>query len=564
MKSAARVAEALRGELDWIIMRAIDKDRTRRYETAASFARDIHRYLDGEPVEAKPASASYRLSKFARRHKGSIAAGSAIGAALVLALVLGLVAALVGLGEANRQARIANANYDEARVVTNFLTRALQSADPSKMGKDVKVAEILDDAAKTLASPEFEASDQSKARLHHTLCVTYMKLGVYEDAVFHARRAIEIRLEIFGPDHLDTLEIQANLVSTLNALGRVDEAEAMSDALIARLEALLETDPEAAKAVFFGAANTHGVIKRHQQDFETALRYEELALAAVTEIHGPNHAKTIGILQNIATTLSRLGRDDEAMAVAQDSVRRSEDHLGHDSIEAILSREAVAGQHFRTGHPELSLPIYEANIEARKRLLGEIHPSTLTSQYNFAAVNFQLGNMDRAHEELVKVLEHVPEKLAYTHRVAMSAAALTGPVYIPADGSPPADEAMAQKIMDTIAADADSPFLLMDFGNGAATAMIQGRHIDPTAPSKALKISARVVAHAQENEHPNPAYFLDTHSHALFYSGDIPGAIEAERRAVEACPEDQPEVLEELKSILAKFEQGIDPNAPET
>ena len=122
----ARLSKDVRGELDWIVMKALEKDRNRRYETASGFAADIERHLHDEPVEAGPPSAAYRLKKFIRRNKAGVLAGSAI----VAALVLGLTVASIGFLHARRQAQIAAAQASKATAINNLLQQMLQSASP--------------------------------------------------------------------------------------------------------------------------------------------------------------------------------------------------------------------------------------------------------------------------------------------------------------------------------------------------------------------------------------------------------------------------------------------------
>ena len=115
-----KLMKLVRGELDWIVMKALEKDRTRRYETASGFARDIQRYLDDEVVEALPASTGYRIRKFVRRHRGHV-----IGAGLVmLALLAGIVGTAWGLfREARAKTRLA-ASLDRETKANSDLSAA--------------------------------------------------------------------------------------------------------------------------------------------------------------------------------------------------------------------------------------------------------------------------------------------------------------------------------------------------------------------------------------------------------------------------------------------------------
>src|SRR5262249_38976053 len=106
----AKLARALRGELDWVVMKALEKDRTRRYDSANAFAHDLQRYLADEVVEARPPSAGYRLRKFVRRHRGAVIAASLV----LITLIGGIVASSLFAVEANVQAQKANDNAQKA------------------------------------------------------------------------------------------------------------------------------------------------------------------------------------------------------------------------------------------------------------------------------------------------------------------------------------------------------------------------------------------------------------------------------------------------------------------
>ena len=151
----ARLSKDVRGELDWIVMKALEKDRNRRYETASGFAADIERYLNDEPVEACPPSALYRFRKFARRNKLGVAAGLAVAAALVL----GVAGTTGGMIWALRERKAAQANADHATTqaarseqVAHFLKDMLNGVAPSvAMGRDTTMLrEIVDKTAQCL------------------------------------------------------------------------------------------------------------------------------------------------------------------------------------------------------------------------------------------------------------------------------------------------------------------------------------------------------------------------------------------------------------------------------
>ena len=163
-----KLGQLMRGELDWIVMKAMEKDRTRRYETANSLALDVRQYLDNEPVSARPATATYRLRKFAAKHKVGFAAAAAVAAVLIL----GIIGTSAGLVRARRQA-------DRATVVSEFLQSVLSSARPDVLGggESARVVDLLQLAE---AKIEKELADQPDAQVqtYYTIFFTYCSLDL--------------------------------------------------------------------------------------------------------------------------------------------------------------------------------------------------------------------------------------------------------------------------------------------------------------------------------------------------------------------------------------------------
>ena len=221
----SKLMALLRGELDWVVMKCLEKSRERRYETANGLARDIQRYLADEPVEARPPSAGYRLRKFLRRNRGPV-----LAAAMVLLAVVGGLAAVLGV-QSLANARLKKSNGEtrqalietqkaqtattaavqqseesrkQAEAVGGFLVDSFKKPDPSADGKDVKVAEILDQALDGL-SKGFAGSRATEGALLDALGKVYVGLGLYAKAEEAHRRARTIREAALGPSHRDTL-----------------------------------------------------------------------------------------------------------------------------------------------------------------------------------------------------------------------------------------------------------------------------------------------------------------------------------------------------------------------
>ena len=228
-----RLGRAVRGDLDWIVMKALEKDRTRRYETANGLAADVRRHLVGEAVVAAPPSSAYRLRKFVKRNKGPMLAGGLV----VTALVLGLAVALAGFRSAIRSrdaealARIdeaaqrasaeqsqrdaeasalaarssevrAIAEKSRAEEIARFLREVMESPDPAKDGAQVSLVEVLRKADAMLKG-RFGDQPRVELELRETLGKTFLNLHAFRDAEPHLTRALELACEVDPPSETE-------------------------------------------------------------------------------------------------------------------------------------------------------------------------------------------------------------------------------------------------------------------------------------------------------------------------------------------------------------------------
>ena len=201
--------KAMRGDLDWIVMKALEKDRTRRYDSSSAFLADVQRYLDREPVWAGPPTAGYRTKKFLQRHRVMVTVAVFVTATIMAGL--GVSTALYVRAERARAGEaVARA---QAQRVTDFLTKdLLASVYPERArNREVTVRYILENTARDLDG-KFANSPLAEAQVRETLGLTYQKMGDYEAAKAHLERVLAIRREQLGAEHPATL-------ASLNGLG---------------------------------------------------------------------------------------------------------------------------------------------------------------------------------------------------------------------------------------------------------------------------------------------------------------------------------------------------------
>jgi len=236
---APRLIHQLKGDLDWIVMKCLEKDRTRRYETANGLAADLKRHLNDEPVVARPPSKLYEFQRTVRRHK----VGFAAAAAIILALSGGVVVSAWQAVRARQAEKLAKERLAEvgkerdakelarqdAEAVSKFLSEVFQSPDPARDGRTITVAETLDKAAKKLES-DLAAQPGRRARLQATLGSTYDALGLYRQAIPLQEKARDYYLSNSGREHPDTLTAMNNLSRTLYVAGDLTGAHRLADA----------------------------------------------------------------------------------------------------------------------------------------------------------------------------------------------------------------------------------------------------------------------------------------------------------------------------------------------
>ncbi len=322
----AKLAKLMQGELDWLLLKALEKDRARRYETANGLARDIQHYLADEVVEARPPSTAYRLRKFVRRHKGRVLAASLV----LLVLLAGICGTTFGLIRAEQQKQRAEAGEklagqrltrveEEKRVaqaVRNFLqNKLLGQADTSVQANALlnaggssaeaklnpTIRELLDRAALELAPDKIEANFPNEplvqAELLNTVGDTYRGVGEYDRAIQFLTRAAELLKTHVGADHADTLATISRLAEAYRQAEKLPQAielfKRVSDAFEKKLG---PDDPDTLRALN-DLANTYRSAGKLPQGIELL---RACARRAGKEVGGrprrhPLHTQQLGL-----------------------------------------------------------------------------------------------------------------------------------------------------------------------------------------------------------------------------------------------------------------------------
>jgi serine/threonine protein kinase len=419
----ARLARVVRGELDWIVMRALEKDRTRRYETAGGLARDIERFLNDEPVEAGPPSATYRLRKFARKHRGALATAGAFVGLLVLAAVVSTWQAYLATkarNEAQAASERSRGNAKKAReqeaqarrsaaeseaVLKFFRDRVLSAARPEGrergLGKDVTIRRAVDAAEPKIAAA-FCDQPTVEASIRNALGETYLDLGEPALAIRQFERALALRTTSLGPDHCDTLDGRNNLAVACRSAGRTTEAIALHEETL-KLRTM-KLGPDHPDTLI--SRNNLAAAYRSAGRTTEAIALHEGTLELMTSKLGPDHPLTLTTRSNLATAYKAAGRTTEAIALCEETLKLRTMKLGTDHPDTLISRNNLAATYLNAGRTSEGIALHEAALKLQEAKLGPDHPDTLRSRSNLGHAYLAAGRTTEAialDEETLKL-----------------------------------------------------------------------------------------------------------------------------------------------------------------
>jgi serine/threonine protein kinase/Tfp pilus assembly protein PilF len=366
----ARLATQLRGDLDWITMKALEKDRTRRYDTAMGLAEDVGRYLRHEPVSAGPPRAAYRAGKFVRRHRfGVAAAGTIVALLLAFAVVMAVQARAIA-----RERDRANREAAAARQVSDFLVSLFKVSDPSESkGDSVTAREILDQGAVRIER-DLAQQPLTQASLMTTMGQAYMNLGLYGRADPVLAKGLATRRRLLGER---TEEARVSLLALGDLRwreGKYDEGERLLTQALAVAEGIDREGPGVAEALLDLSALYD--TQARSAEAESCLRR---ALAIGEKRLDPDDQLMGRILNNLGSTLWNQGQYAEAGPLFLRSLAQKEKTLGpvHPQVANTLNNLGVLYQtqgKFKEGEPYLlrALAICEKVYGPEHRVVGDL------------------------------------------------------------------------------------------------------------------------------------------------------------------------------------------------
>ena len=378
----------LRGDLDWITMKAMEKDRTRRYASATELAADIARHLNHEPVVAGPPSAWYRVKKFVRRNRTTVATGALVSLALLVGAVGTTWQAVRATRERDGAVRAYETAYNaqlaekrqrvlaedrrmEAQAVTDFLTSALASVKPDiARGREVTVREMLDQAAAKVGS-SFGAQPLVEATLRSTIGITYRELGARDAAEPHLRKALALRRQHLGDGHVRVAETLHDLGALMDDQGRYAAAEEfLQGAMAVYRKNYGESDSRVLEM-----RNFQAVLRWRLGDYEKAESMFREDLEAVRRARSATDPMIADTLSYLAAVLREQGEYEESGTHEQEAFEMRRNRFGpeHPHVAESLINLGVL-QLYQGDYAAAESFLQDALILCRK-LHGPAHPA---------------------------------------------------------------------------------------------------------------------------------------------------------------------------------------------
>ncbi|MBI1914940.1 MAG: tetratricopeptide repeat protein [Planctomycetes bacterium] len=415
-----RLARQVRGELDWIVMKCLEKERNRRYETANALALDLQRYLADEPVFACPPSTAYRVRKFVRRHKGPVLASALV----LLVLVGGIIGTTWGMLRAKKaevEARGAETEALEAqgraaadrdlareaeadtRAFSDFLVADVLAAPrPAGLqlgqGRDITLARALEHAEEGLAK-RFADRPLAEATARHALGVTWRNLAKYPRAEGHLRRALALRLRLLGPEHRDTLNTQNSLGVLLTEMDRAAEAVPLLQKVLEAKRAQL--GPDDSDTLLFQTNLGRALAMAGRPAEALPLLNDAWDRARGNPRVSPDRKVTI--LFNLGRAYRSAGRPADAVPFAEQAHQLARTQLGPEDQGTVNAMFLLALLYRETGKKADAQPLLQEALRQKRSRLGEDHPGTLRTLEGLALSYYD----EKRLPEAIKLFEEV-------------------------------------------------------------------------------------------------------------------------------------------------------------
>ena len=383
----------LAGDLDWIIMKALEKEKDRRYSSPKNLIEDIKRFTQQLPVLAGPPSMRYQFGKFLKRHKVVVGISCALAASLMFG-VFGIL----------RGAKVAREEAATSQQTIEILQEFLSSVKNTEKGREIKVRELLVSFEPRL----LELDDQPKVQssLYYTYAKTYKNLGYYDKAVEFAQNSFEIRKRHFSVENADTISSMDLLADIFTLHGRNDEAVALHQQVLSiRRKQLGPEHPDTVDAMgqlamsYFSKAN-----------YEKAATLQQQVVTLMKKVQGVDHADYYQSLNNLAGIFMMQGKHSEAVPILRKVVAYCTKEFGVEHPYTMVPLNMLGRNLCKDGKNEEGEPLIRQSLAISTKIDGEEHPHTINAMLFLGDALLDEGKCEEAEtivRDAFRITKHV-------------------------------------------------------------------------------------------------------------------------------------------------------------
>ncbi len=553
-----KLSTLLRGDLDWIVMKCLEKDRMRRYETANGLAADIKRHLSDEPVVASPPSTGYRVRKFVKRNRGAVIAGSLVAIAMLLGIAGTTVGLLWALDQKERATAAELATKREltrANEVKRLITEMLANVNPAfARGADITLLKrILDDTARRLAGGEI-ADELIAAELHNVIGVVYRDLGLWDEAEHHLPAAVEIRKRLLGEENRLTLRSMSDNVMLDAHRRRFATVEQRVVEILKTQERVLGPhDPDTLESM-----DRRAVLLTRRGQWAEAEPIFVKTLEERKRVLGIEHRDTLVSLEHLGLFYSKQRRALEAEPLIREALELRTRILGEDHPDSFVSMGNLAQLYERQGRYEEALSLRVRLTDGQRRVLGEQHPYTLHVQSELGRLYRIMGRFDEACASYEIELRIRRDTKGIGDQQTWFVMRVLADLYTRVDRDTEA-LALSRELVEHLSTriiDANASANTLFTVAWAWTRNLKGFQ----QPNKAVHFAERALAAAREENRGSPHKYHDMLALAQYQAGDIATAIETEKHAISLLTgsEYDASVRPAYEAALGTYAKGIE------
>ncbi len=528
----------LRGDVETIVAKALEKDKDRRYQTAGELAADIRRYLDDEPIEARPASAIYQFRKFTKRNKALV---GGVAAAFVLLLfgitgtTWGMVRAIAAEENEKTHRALAQEEAERARTESSKYQEIAQFVQGILVGIDPEVARGQDTTllreimTKAVARLEGELADQPEveAALRNMIGLVYLSLAEFQLSELHLSRALELQTVRLGPTEHETLETMVNVANAILPQGRYEEVIVIT--MKARSQIIEHFGDK--DDLLISCLNCLAAAQHNGGERRAAVATLRSAITIAEDLHGSESKEVIQSRSNLAASLIALDELDEAQQITDKVLQSSSARFG-DHDPTTLSALNLRGQVLlRLGKLVEAEQTYRTLVSRCTKVLGISHDRTLNASVSLANSLIMAGSLDEASTLLDDTINRLDSRYGRGHPTSLRARSILGNLMYRLDNL----EEAARVFADLTETEkekygADHPRTLVNLGN---LALILTELDRSEEAEKTLREIVTIQRRTLGEYHPHTLSSLATLAGVLFDQGRIDESLQLRSKVVE-------------------------------